>query len=172
MDAALQECTDTLPPFESRELEELLTHLAYEWLMLEHTSAEWQRTRDRVVLESLLLHIRNLRDFLFDQPSPSTPHGDKAVWAGHYLPAWASQKGSHHYAILWQMEAAINAQLSHLSRKRVDPSGTAALDENATALADAIRHAWGRFRSALEGSTWAESFQEKHAAKRRELFGY
>ena len=77
-------------PFEPAELEKLLGHLAYEWLMLEYTRYEWKVCRQRYVLEALLLHCRNLRDFLFGSIELSDVHVDKALFAADYAPSWCA----------------------------------------------------------------------------------
>lgn len=84
------------PPFQSGELQDLLQHVAYESLMFEYTRAAWQACRQRHVLEALLLHSRNLRDFLFATINDAR-YVDKLLIATDYVPGWESRKSSHRF---------------------------------------------------------------------------
>ena len=157
-------------PLELDELEQLLGHLAYEWLMLEYTRYEWKVCRQRYVLEALLLHCRNLRDFLFGSIELSDVHVDKALFAADYAPSWCADKGHHRYQVLWDTKKAINAQLAHLSRDRLDPEVRRPLDEQAGQIARAVVTAWLSFRRALDDvPQWSGALDKAITAKRTEL---
>lgn len=161
--------TQDHPPFAPGELDGLLSHLAYELLMFEYTQSEWKTTRRPPVLEAFLLHARNLRDFLFDIIGSQRRDADKALLAVHYAVGWDAQKGRHEYKVLWETEQAINAQLAHLSRKRIDPKATVALDQRAEEIGAAIQKAWASFYKALEATPWSSQLNAALAAKRSEL---
>ena len=157
-------------PFEPDELEQLLDHLAYEWLMLEYTRKEWKVCRQRYMLEALLLHCRNLRDFLFGSIEPSGRHADRALIATDYAPSWCANKGDRKYQVLWDTQEAINAQLAHLSRNRLDPDVRRPLDEQAGQIALAVVTAWRSFRRALDDAPpWSGALDKAITAKRTEL---
>lgn len=157
------------PAFQPGELAQLLRHLAYEHLMFEHCRLKWGNDRQRETLEALLLHARNLRDFLFDRIEEYGRDADKAVLATDYAPKWNSDKGHHAYQILWNTDHAINAQLAHLSRQRVEPQAQRKLDEEAERIATAVGRAWDQFRDALASTPWAIELDTAIAEKRAEL---
>jgi len=157
------------PPFKHGELEELLRHLAYEQLMFDHCHTEWKKGRERVVLESLLLHARNLRDFLFGRIEEYGRDADKAVIATDYTPSWDAGKGNHAYQVLWDTDQAINAQVAHISRRRAEPHAQRKLDYDAESIAAAVAKAWASFRAALNSTPWGHQFDDAIAAKRTEL---
>ncbi len=136
--------------------------------MFGHCRAEWSKGRDRVILESLLLHARNLRDFLFGRIEEYGRDADKAVVATDYTPKWNADKGNHAYQILWDTDGAINAQLAHLSRRRSDPDAQRKLDIDAEKIAAAVDKAWGAFHGALNSTPWGAHF-DAAVAKRSEL---
>ena len=156
--------------FEPDELKRLLDHLAYEWLMLEYTRFEWKVGRQRHMLEALLLHCRNLRDFLFGSIEPSDARADKALIAIDYAPNWRAEKGHQRYKVLWATRKAINAQLAHLSRDRLDPDVQQPLDKQAGQIALAVVTAWRSFSRALDDvPQWSGALDKAITAKRTEL---
>jgi hypothetical protein len=157
------------PDYKPGEREELLNHLAYEWLMFDHMRATWRVCRQRHVLEALLLHSRNLRDFLFGRIEQYGRHADKAVLAADYVDRWSADKGDHRYKVLWDTDQAINAQLAHLSRRRVDPPAQRPLDREAEMIAEALATAWDSFRDALTGTHWSKALDSAIEEKRTEL---
>lgn len=159
----------TRPPFRPGELEELLRHLAYERLMFEHSRTCWNATADRSTLEALLLHARNLRDFLFDRLEEYGRDIDKAVIASDYAPGWNADKGNRAYQVLWNTDQAINAQLAHLSRRRADPKAQRKLDEDAENIAAAVERAWSSFAQALSATSWSSEWAEALTEMQREL---
>ncbi len=148
---------------------QLLRHLAYEYLMFEHCRTEWERDRQRPILEALLLHARNLRDFLFGRLDEYGRDSDKAVIATDYAPMWNSDKGNHAYQVLWNTDQAINAQLAHLSRRRANPQAQKRLDNEVGKVASAVERAWGLFCDALTPTPWATELDAAIAEKRAEL---
>jgi len=143
--------------------------LAYDFLMFGYARAEWSKGRQRYILEALLLHARNLRDFLFGRIEEYGRDADKAVIALDYAPAWNPDKGNHNYPVLWDTDQAINAQLAHLSRRRADPEAQRKLDEDAESIAAAVDRAWSLFRQALLSTAWPAELDAAIAEKRAEL---
>ena len=83
--------------------------------MFELALAAWQVRRQRHALEALLLHSRNLRDFLFGSMEEHARGADNFFLAEDLIPGWNPDKGNDNYKVLWRTQEAINAQLSHLS---------------------------------------------------------
>ena len=156
--------------FEPGELDALLSHLAYEWLMFGAMRNLWKQTQQPHILECLLLHARALREFLFDtQEGYPARYLDNALFATDYVPDWVAEKGKHTYQVLWDTKEAIDAQLSHLSRGRSRSEATETLDEGAIEIADALDLAWQSFSKALGASTWHPAFQRALIEQRLKL---
>lgn len=135
------------PPFRPGELDEILyEHLAYEKAVFDVTRAAYAATGHPLALECLLLHSRNLRDFLF---GIDAGFRNKAVTANDYVSIPCPKLTDAPYQVLSATRKALNAQLSHLSRDRTVAEQRRNIDKEALAIATAIETAWSSFLASL-----------------------
>ena len=66
------------------------------------------------ILEAMLLHLRNLIEFLFN----NTP-GERAIAATGFCPGWKSQSAATSTGYQRSVQGDLNSQLSHLTWDRV-----------------------------------------------------
>ena len=158
----------TRPPFLPGELDQLLTHVAYEMVMLEHCRMQLG-TGDVLAFEGILLHGRNIREVLFSTVEEHGRYADNALVASDYAPHWTPNKGDHRYAVIWKTDAAADAQLAHLSRRRADKKTQCDLTGAAADIAAALELACASFRQALGMTPWGPMLDAAIAAEKHRL---
>jgi hypothetical protein len=160
------------PPFRAGELEALLDHIAYEYVMFALALSRWRAHRDVASLELLLLHGRALRDFLFGRVEDIKRDADKVLLASDYAPGFSLDKGNDQYKVVWQAKHAIDAQLSHLSRRRADNEAQRNLTSDADKIGIALQAAWTEFEGKLSVTSWATLLKGSIDRQRTRLEGH
>lgn len=140
-------------PPDPAELKALLTHVASEWVAVEACAQRLESSsgRDAAALEALLLHARQVRDFLNRRWRPSDRYADSELVAEHYFPEphqWRRARPRMAPA-LWTTKAAIDLQLAHLSRLRANPTAVQDLQARIPEVLAALRLQWHAFESSL-----------------------
>ncbi len=144
-----------MPPT-PKELDKLVDHLAFEYAALESTADQFLKTNYWVFLETFLLHSRLLRDFLWANPNPL--YAKTEVLAEHYSSTWP-QVRSKCPPTLTATRKAMNAQLAHISRRRVQPSAVQDLAARVSPIRDEIRSGWKAFLGHLGPDPRAATFR-------------
>jgi hypothetical protein len=149
----------TLPTRTQRELQDAVTHVAYEHAALQSAvqayNARGSRKHSRFELEAALIHARNLVDFFWAPVGTRQPHPN-GIYAAHYLPAGADwitirsgfpQRANQRYD-------AMSAQLAHLSTARLGTT-THDFDSDIDQIAAGLGAIWKQWRQLLNGTPWA-----------------
>lgn len=147
--AQLLEQSSPHGPPSPKEMDRMISHIAYEVAALESASSRW--AGDRLVLEALLLHVRNLRDFFWLEWNATSRFAGNDLFAENYFSAaetWRRARGSKPPAVS-QTWRAINSQLAHISRDRIRPKRQRSLDTVAPDLVAEVLAAWAAFLGAL-----------------------
>jgi hypothetical protein len=149
-----------LPTRTKRELQNALTHIAYEVEALRRAAVgkgpgKWLR------IEAGLLHVRNLTEFFWTPSTSHTkPHPD-GVYATHYIDTkkWIALRSSLSQRPN-QKYSAICTQLSHISTARSKRAGTVNFSEKEIArLASDLESIWNVFTSEMASTRWASTLQ-------------
>lgn len=152
----------------ARQLDHMVWHACYEALALEMACRFLNAANGpgRIFdLEGCLLHVRNLREFLWSDWNPESDHAPRDLFAVHYGKRWATERPKIP-AKLADTRAAINGQLSHLSRDRLNANARRDLVAAAPALGALVLRAWSQFRGTL-GTKWRARFDEEDGKVRR-----
>ena len=126
----------------------MVTHIAYELEALQRAAA---RPGKRLELEALLVHTRNLRDFFWKEWDPFDKFADSDVLAEHYFPSHLTWRGSKNKQppTLERTWCAIDKQLAHITRDRLNPRVVQDLEAAAPALTRELLGQWERFLRKL-----------------------
>ena len=144
-----------MPP-SPHELDKLVDHIAFEFGALESAADQFLKTNYWVFLETFLLHSRLLRDFLWGKPNPL--YAKTEVLAQHYSAAWPRVRSAMP-PTLAATRKAINAQLAHISRRRLQPSAAQDLGAKVRPIRDEIRAGWRDFLGHLGTDPRATAFR-------------
>jgi hypothetical protein len=133
----------------SREiLDQMLDHLHYEIDMINKTSVLIRSMGDdesdtfrNAVLESFLVHVRILLEFLFH----SDNHPDE-VRADDYVPDWIQHRNfsKDTKRFFAKLQRAVNARVSHLSIRRLTPEESD-IEWGDAQIVNELSHALQRF---------------------------
>ncbi len=140
----------------SRELDDLIDHLAFEVAAVESAADSFLQHNYWVFLDTFLLHARLLSDFLW--AAPNARFARTEVLAEHYSPTWPSARPSLP-STLKATRKAINVQLAHVSRNRVRPKTVRDLAADLVPIRDELRAGWKAFIKQLGADPRAAIFQ-------------
>jgi len=129
----------------------MIGHIAYEVVALEASarfSCSW------IGLEAFLLHVRNLREFLWGRRTCGSQQSASDLFASDYAKDWDT---SGLPATLGKTKDAVNQQLSHISRGRRDSKKAR---DFARLVPDLRREIMSRWREFLKVASWAGEFQD------------
>ena len=151
----------SLPPRTARELQDAVTHVAYERVGLDRALHAFQRPKAqggcrRFDLEAALVHARNLTDFFWAPIRRRQPHPN-GIYAAHYLPPgvdWTAIR-KQFPQLPDQCYDAISAQLSHVSVARTSQNGARDFAAEIGQVATDLDAAWNRWRTELQATPWA-----------------
>ena len=157
-------------PPSSIDLERSIPHLAFEQAALRASAAAFSASGDRFAFEALLIHVRVLRSFYFDKWDATSQWAESTVVAELYFrhrADWRGVKGSKVTPALVRTKIAIDKQLAHLTKERVQTFQE--LESEVEPLVAELDTVWEHFLFQLGKQRDVQPFRDALSAKCAEL---
>jgi len=151
------------------ELRYMVIHVCYEAVALEVARNNLLATKGQeraFDIEACCLHLRTLRDFLWEPKRKDATAAYKAVYARHYLPSGIDVRMTCPGSVTG-LHDAINGQVAHLSTLRIKQGKYRDLTAQAPRAANDLLKCWDGFRQELRTTHWAANFDDAERRVRR-----
>lgn len=150
----------------------MVPHIAHEMAALAAAHAEYRQYPVALALEVFLLHVRNLRDFYFNDWDPRGPFADKEILAEHYTTSWPASKAAFTRDALSRTRRLLNARLAHISSLRTHKKYREDLAAAVPHLYNELLEARVSFLGTLQGQSTRWAFFQAAIAERERFFGH